>query len=114
MDWAQRWEVALGERAWAAAWRALPRRQRRRIAAAIERGEALEELDEAAIALGTARDRKRELERPLWGGGSGRDSLVWIQYDNAEQANLRMLQEAWAADRPTEGRPPEVGPWAGM
>lgn len=50
-----RWLLAIRDKEWKRRWRALPKRERLRIAAAVRRGEKLDDPAEAELAAGSAR-----------------------------------------------------------
>lgn len=93
-----------GEEAWAAAWRALPRRRRAAIKRAVLRGLACDGVEDAVFAVGYIRrdlssriQINRRLDRSLLGRISPpravRDDLIENQLAFAEQANLDVIRK---------------------
>lgn len=91
-------QIIDGGRVWRTAWREAGGKTRRRIAKAIDRGLALDDPAEAALAVGFVRDwRYRMADKAAWnpllrafgGGGIEADQML-----NAEENNLAVVERA--------------------
>lgn len=91
-------QIIDGKRFWKAAWRAAGRTTRRRVKHAINRGLALESVEDAALAVGYVRAWRTRLHdkqsrSPLFAmfGGAGIEAF---QMTNAEENNLAVIERA--------------------
>jgi hypothetical protein len=87
-------ELARGRREWRRAWRELPRRERRRIRFAIDRGEAVDDTRNAALAVGLARRSLRPWWSLAYGTFSGPRALTgMIVWRTALRSAIRANQD---------------------
>jgi hypothetical protein len=101
MDWGERWEVTEGGWVWSRMWKLVGWRTRRRIKKAVHRGEAVEDLDHAAIAVGYVRSlvtksRSGLFPLPWYQRDWKRATLAGQQLTNAEERNIQRLKDAQA------------------
>lgn len=89
-------QISDGGRVWRAAWKAAGRTTRRRVKGAIDRGLALSEPADAALAVGYIRAwRMRMIEHGSWNPmlrALGAGGVELDQMLNAEENNLAVLE----------------------